>query len=225
MSQKLVLPFQAKKLLLAAGYKVPGYRKGWGYNHYGHDYGFREAGYATYACGNGEVVACGMDGNAPYGNGARLGNCIVIVYKDVMCNDGKTRNLACQMCHFSEIKVKAGQKVTAGTLIGEYGNTGGQNYSEHLHIQFDTDISYPRYMYGIAATGNVMIKGTVDSTITPAKVWFLRDGQSITPTNGETYYFPEEIDVPVLEEEQPQKDYKTLYQVAQAKLDKIKAVL
>lgn len=222
MSQRLVTPFKAKKLLLAAGYKIPGYLRGWGYNHYGHDYGFKEAGYDTYACGNGEVIACGLDGNAPYGNGARLGNCIVIVYKDVLCNDGVVRDLACQMCHFAEIKIKKGQKVTADTIIGKYGNTGGQDYTAHLHIQFDTDASNPRWMYGIASTGNIMYKGTVDSTITPAKIWYLRDGQTITPTNGETYYFPSEINIPLL----PKAiDYKALYDEAQAKLDKIKAIV
>lgn len=195
MGQHLVLPFKAKNILLAAGYKVPGYLAGWGFNHYGHDYGFRESGYDTYACGDGEVIACGLDGNAPYGSGAKLGNCIVIVYKDVICPDGKTRNLSCQMCHFQSISVKAGQKVTKDTLIGQYGNTGGRDYTAHLHIQFDTDANYPRYMYGIASTGNIMVKGTVDSTINPCKVWYLRNGQTITPTNGESYYNEEEIKV------------------------------
>ena len=224
MSQRLVLPFKAKKILLAAGYKVPGYLKGWGFHHYGHDYGFREAGYDTYACGEGEVAACGLDGDAPYGSGAKLGNCIVIVYQDVVCPDGKTRNLACQMCHFESIAVKAGQKVTSDTLIGRYGNTGGRDYTAHLHIQFDTDTDYPRYMYGIASTGKVMVKGTVDSTINPCKVWYLREGQGITATNGETYYFPEELQVqPLPEEGGDREDYREKYLETLAKLNQEKA--
>lgn len=164
---------------MAAGYLAPGYRDDWGFPHYGHDLGFKEAGYHVYACGSGEVIAAGLDGNAPYGSGAKLGNCVVIVYRDVLCGDGVIRGLSCQMCHFKSIFVKAGQLVTADTVIGEYGNTGGRNYSDHLHIQFDTDVNYPRYMYGIAATGNVMCKGTKNTTLNPACVYRLREGQSV----------------------------------------------
>ena len=117
---------------------------------------------------------------------------------------------------------RKGQKVTADTIIGKYGDTGGRDYTAHLHIQFDADAKNPRWMYGIASTGNIMYKGTIDSTITPAKAWYLRDGQTITPTNGETYYFPAEVNIPLL----PKAiDYKALYEEAQVKLDKIKAIV
>ncbi|WP_312640752.1 peptidoglycan DD-metalloendopeptidase family protein [Hydrogenoanaerobacterium sp.] len=179
MAQKLVLPID--KSVFSAGYKSPAYLKQQGYNHYGVDLFSDGDGLTVYACGNGTVIAAGMDGNAL---NQRLGNCIVIVYQDVELHSGKVVDLACRMFHFSSIGVKAGDKVTKDTVIGMYGNTGGtlvngKPMGYHLHIEFDTDAKYPQYAVGISSSGRVILKGTVDSTINPSDVWYLDKNQSI----------------------------------------------
>lgn len=195
--QKLVLPFKAKKILLSAGYLAKGYGDVHrDVVHYGHDYGFREDGYDVYACGNGTVMAAGLDGDTEKD---LLGNCIVIVYDDVACRSGGYRgSLACQMCHFERILVEPGQRVTADTRIGLYGATGADNTGPHLHIQFDKDAKYCNYMWGIAAAKHrVMKKGTYNTTLNPGLVWYRRDGQTITPVGRENMYSLADYNVPL----------------------------
>ena len=56
-SQVLVLPIN--KCVFSAGYKNELYLKQQGYNHYGVDLFSDNSDLTVYACGNGEVVACG----------------------------------------------------------------------------------------------------------------------------------------------------------------------
>ena len=162
MSQKLILPVD--KMQMTAAYKNAKYREYWGFGHYGVDCIHTQKLRNVHALGDGEVIACGMDGSVPTGSSSRLGNCIVIVYKDVICNDSTVRDLACRMFHFDSIAVKKGDKVKAGQTIGVYGNTGASTSGPHLHIEFDTDIEYPCHAVGIKASGNVIKQGTTDST-------------------------------------------------------------
>lgn len=178
MAQKLVLPIN--KCVFSAGYKNAAYRKQQGYDHYGVDL-FSENGLTVYACGDGTVIAAGMDGGEL---NQRLGNCVVIVYRDVQLPSGKLCDLACRMFHFSKLSVKAGDLVTRDTIIGQYGNTGsttvqGKPMGYHLHIEFDSDTKFPQYAVGISGNGNIIKRGTLDSTINPSTVWHLGKNQSI----------------------------------------------
>lgn len=175
MTQRLILPLNDCQM--NAGYKVKAYQTEWGFAHYGVDLVEKNKSRTVFACGAGEVVACGMDGATPK---QRMGNAIVIVYRNVRLPDGQVVNLAARMFHFAKIACKTGDRVQAGTPIGEYGSTGAHSTGPHLHMEFDTDIRYPAYAYGMAASGNVIKRGTVDSTVNPCKVLWLGEGQSMT---------------------------------------------
>lgn len=201
MSQRLVLPLN--DLRVTAGYKNPQYLAYWKFAHYGMN--CTSPSTTVYACGNGEVVACGQDGPDLTGANSRLGNVVVIVYKDVLCNNGKVRNLTCRMYHFAAIRTSAGQKVTKDTVIGYYGNTGANTTGAHLHIEFDTDINYPTLAYGVSVKSiNRIINtqaavqkagGLADSTISPSQVWFVDGNQQIKgATNG--WYVDSDITAP-----------------------------
>ena len=83
------------------------------------------------------------------------------------------------MFHLDSIAVKVGQTVKQGDILGVYGNTGANTSGPHLHVEFDTDVKYPQYAVGIKSSGHVIKKGTIDSTVDPAKVWYLGQGQTI----------------------------------------------
>lgn len=174
MSQRLILPID--NCQFNAGYKSLIYLREWKFAHFGVDLGERNGYAPIHACGTGTIIACGMDGK---NEKDRLGNCIVAVYKDVELQSGAVVNLACRMFHLSQILCKVGDRVTKDTIIGKYGNTGSKTSGAHLHIEFDTDIDYPAYAYGISGNGNVIKHGTIDSSINPSVVWFLGDDQSI----------------------------------------------
>lgn len=174
MAQKLILPINDCQI--SAGYRSGKYLKEWGFNHYGTDLIERSKQRTLHACGNGTVAACGMDGETA---GLRLGNCIVIVYSDVQLPDGRVLPLSSRMCHLDRIDCKAGDRVDADTVLGVYGSTGQYSSGAHLHLEFDTDVQYPAYAYGISRSGNVLKKGSVDSTLDPCKVLWLGAGQSL----------------------------------------------
>lgn len=200
MSQRLVLPIN--EMQITANYKNPLYRTQWGFSHYGMDCIGRDR--TVYACGDGEVAACGQDGAALTGERARLGNVIVIIYRDVLCNDGTVRNLTCRMYHMDRISCKAGDRVTKDTVIGLYGNTGRHTSGAHLHIEFDSDIAHPFNAYGISAGGNIINPrelvqkyGLFDSTLNPSRIWFKDYNQSVRGvTPG--WYNEEDVGLPAL---------------------------
>lgn len=244
MAQKLVLPLN--DLRVTAGYKNPQYLAYWrkvsppGWQHYGMD--CTSPNNTVYACGNGEVIACGQDGLELTGKNSRLGNVIVIVYKDVLCNDGKVRNLTCRMFHFTAIRCHAGQKVTKDTVIGFYGNTGANTTGAHLHIEFDTDTKFPTLAYGVSVNSiNQIINtqaeyrragGLADSTVSPSSVWFVDHSQQIQgAANG--WFTQDDVNAPNLPEDVPemvpkakydqlQEKYSTLYNGIKALINKHK---
>lgn len=181
--QRLVLPLN--DLRVTAGYKNADYLKNMSMVHYGMD--CTSLSRTVYACGDGEVIAAGMDGAALTGASSRLGNVAVVVYRDVLCNDGKKRDLACRMLHFAELRVKAGQKITKDTIVGIYGNTGAYSVGPHLHIEFDTDIEFPTLAYGVSVGGRIIntaaeykrAGGVADSTIGASRIWFVDGNQEI----------------------------------------------
>lgn len=196
--QRLVLPID--NCAFSAAYKNQLYLKQMKFPHYGVDLYSLEGNQNVYACGEGEVIAAGMDGKTLY---SAMGNAIVIVYKDCWSHEGNLTSLACRMFHFESVAVKAGDKVTKDTVIGKYGNTGGvlvngKPMGKHLHIEFDRDIKYPAYAYGIRQSGNVIKKGTVDSTVNPSDYWNLDCNQKIRGIY-KGWYDDNDINLPVIE--------------------------
>lgn len=223
MSQKLTLPFD--NLLVTAAYKSPEYRSYWGYHHFGLDC-YSPDTHNVLACGDGEVIAAGQDGKTLTGSLSRLGLVTVIVYRDVLCNDGKIRNLACRTYHHSKVLVKAGDKIKRGQVIALYGNTGANTTGAHLHIEFDTDIKFPTLAYGVSVSANNRIintqaeykraGGLADSTVNPDDVWFVGNGQTIKgASNG--WYENDDVQAPVLPHDTP--DYRAMYEDVKAKYD------
>ena len=237
MSQRLILPLN--DLRVTAAYKTPEYRQYWGWDHYGYD--CTSPVKRVLACGSGEVVACGQDGAAQTGPASRLGNVIVIVYRDVLCNDGKVRDLACRMYHLERIDVAVGDRVTRGQQIGVYGNTGANTTGAHLHIEFDSDIGFPTLAYGVTVGGRVIntaaeyqrAGGLADSTIDPDAVWFVGDGQSIKAASA-TWSDADDCEAPLLPQDKPserpqdetitipRKDWNTLCAALQAAVDALR---
>ncbi len=174
-AQLLTLPIDDCKL--NAGYKAPKYRTTYKINHYGWDLGSVSGSRPLRGMGHGVVIAAGMDGtNAK----DRLGNCLVIIYPEVLCRDGSVRDLSCRMFHLESIAVEAGQEITSETILGRYGATGNPAYCSgpHLHIEFDTDTKYPAYAFGVAG-GRIIKRGTVDSSLSPSQVSCLGAGQTL----------------------------------------------
>lgn len=218
MSQRLILPFADMRV--TASYKNEQYRSYWGFDHYGMD--CISTGTAVHACGNGKVIACGQDGTTLYGNLARLGNVIVIVYEDVALHDGTVSGLACRMYHFDKIYVQTGDSVTQDTVIGEYGNTGRYSSGPHLHIEFDTDTQWPCYAYGVASGGRIIKSGTIQSTKDPNDLWYVGKGQKISGSvNG--WYRPEDLIVPALPDDSDQPGYQELYEQEKKRADEAQA--
>ena len=214
-SQVLVLPIN--NCAFSAGYKNKAYLKQQGYLHYGVDLYSNVGNKTVYACGDGEVVACGWDG--VYGN-ERLGNVIAIVYKNVkVLHDiatatgishkaGDVIDVACRMFHFDSINVKVGDKVTKDTVIGMYGNTGstlvgGKRMGKHLHIEFDVDTKWPTLTYGVSKGGTIFNRtedikkagGLADSTINPSFIWSLDYNQNIKGIY-DGWYTSDDINLP-----------------------------
>lgn len=183
--QLLTLPIQ--RMAITAGYKNAKYLSRFGFGHYGVDAvsetGIRE----VYALGNGTVLAAGLDGTA--GDYSGLGWVTVIRYDKVYIpGTGKVRNLIVTTFHHEphSVKVKAGDKVTAQTVLARYGNTGGTTQPDgsrmgaHLHLQLDTDTVYPLHCTGISGKGSKLLKrGTSDSTVNPYQALVVGEGQRV----------------------------------------------
>lgn len=171
MAQNLILPFMNCKVV--AGYKVAAYTAYWKYAHLGLDY--KSTGSLNViASGNGKVVLAGLD-NA-------VGNTVAIVYDDVYNHvTKKTQPLVARYMHLKSIAVKVNQIVKAGDVIGVEGKTGSGGWSEHLHVEFDTDTQWPEYSPQVA--GSNLIKkspaGYPDTTVNPSHIFHRRKDQVI----------------------------------------------
>lgn len=213
MSQRLTLPLT--KTFVTASYKVPEYKRYFGWDHYGYD--LTSTSREVLACGDGTVVAAGQDGVTQTGANSRLGNVLVIVYKDVLCNDGVVRNLSCRMYHLASISVKVGEEVKRGDVVAIYGNTGANTTGAHLHIEFDSDTNFPTLAYGVSVGGNVINRrddyqkagGLADSTVDPDKIWFSGEGQSIQAASV-SWSDIDDVTIPSIPQDTP--DYKFLYE-------------
>ena len=111
-----------------AGYQNKRYFKKWGFAHYGTDCVSVGGNRALYGLGDGVVSAAGLDGlnGKTTGTGSGCGYCLIVIYKD--CYNwlfDKSYDVTVTYMHMEAMpKVKKGDKVTADTLLGYYGNTG-----------------------------------------------------------------------------------------------------
>lgn len=177
-----------------AGYKTSGYRAGWGYDHYGCDYGsFVPTGDNVIASGAGQVVTAGYD-NA-------VGNVLTILYKDVYIHKtGKSQSLVARYMHLQSLAVKVGDAVTAGQVIGVEGNTGAGKWGIHLHVEFDTDTRPQYYNWSPQVTGSNIFKHGMDSTVNPSHIFYKRKDQRLTANYAPNYAAPDDINLPLWEE-------------------------
>ena len=205
-------------MMLQAGYKNPVYKKEWGWEHYGVD-ATDPSSRNIYGMGYGKVVACGQDGETLTGANSRLGNVVVIVYRDVELVDGTVRDLACRMYHLAKINVKVGEEVTPDTVVGQYGNTGANTTGAHLHIEFDTDTKFPTLAPGVSIGKGKIINtakeyakagGIADSTIDPAKVWVRGVDQTIGSKWVGTWVDESDLDIRIEEGETKDEEIKRL---------------
>lgn len=167
MSQKLRFPF--KRGMIICGYKTKKYLSIWGYHHYGIDVSTKQ-GYSKpladdtiYASGKGTVVVCEKDSS--------LGMAIAIQYDNCESHDGKVKNLVFRYMHSDpkNCMVKLGQKVTLGTPITKEGKVGTEDY--HLHVEADTDTSYPRYSPQVKGSNQGWKHGTDSSVNISDYLW------------------------------------------------------
>lgn len=187
-AQVLLLPID--NAAITAGYRNKLYSQQFGFEHYGVDMVSTALSRSVFALGDGEVIAAGLDGAK--GEYSGLGWVTVIRYNNVYIHSqNKVVDLiATTMHHQADLFVEQGDKVTNGQVLGYYSNTGGtlvngQRMGAHLHLQFDTDVDFPLYCYGIGGSNSqILKKGTVNSTVNPFDVlWRLPDEQSCVLRN------------------------------------------
>lgn len=186
MAQRLRMPIDEYKP--TAGYKNQAYKRKFGIHHFGLDGISTKGNTKLYALGNGTVIAAGLDGTNGVQSGC--GYVLVIVYDD--CINNKTYEVADQTVTYFHLAeqpaVKAGQKVTKKTFLGNYGATGGFVTGAHLHVQFDSDTKYPLHCTGIGKKSHAVLKyGNIDSTENPCDWLWLDKGQKITVSASSWY--------------------------------------
>ncbi len=175
MAQHLALPIN--KCVLTVMYKedsAPAYAHEWdSAGHFGLDmYGSPNP---FYASGNGVVV--GVGGEANIG----VGLWVAIQYDNVYQWNMDNNNEIClpsiimRYFHLNSYNVRKGQQVTLDTKIGTYGNTGELAMGAHLHIEVDTDTTYPLYTPTISTSKGGLragIRGEGDTTFDPCSVLY-----------------------------------------------------
>ena len=134
------------------GYRVHPITKKYTY-HAGVDYGTNAQNWAQYAVEDGYVYSTGY-------NASGYGNYVWVRYPRI--------NRSLLHAHLKSIKVKAGQKVKEGTLIGYTGTTGNST-GIHLHLGM-TEIgksawlNADTYNYAAPVKGDTTIK-TIQTTL------------------------------------------------------------
>ena len=212
--QRLIMPF--KKQMMLCGYKNAEYQKHWGYPHYGTDISTIQGGagddHNVYASGNGIVLEAGKD--------PRLGYALCVLYSDAYNHKtGQSGSVVARYMHLSKIMAKPGDAVKPGAPLAVEGKEGTEDY--HLHIEFDTDLAYPRYTPQVAG-GGFWKKGT-DTTIDPSHLLHVGEGQEIVdPTYNPAWLNEDDFVIPAVPVE---KDYKAMYEKAAAILAQIKELL
>lgn len=185
MAQKLILPIN--KAILTASMYNQAYKNLYGWVHYGIDMISSVGDTTLYASGDGEIIAAGWDTAA--------GNTVVIRYNDVYNHKtGQSIDVIFRYCHLNKISVAKGDTTTKDTVIGQYGGSGnGQmnKWSPHLHLEADTDTTYPTHTPQFGTGGGVLkgsrLGATAKSMINPLDVLHCKtsapDDQIYSPRN------------------------------------------
>lgn len=191
--QKLALPIDDARV--TCGYKNKTYKTAYHLEHYGMDMISASNIRSIKAQGDGIVKAAGWDGTCstsqPNSKNAGCGYVVVIIYNNVYNHaTKKSYDVTCTLMHLAQKPyVKAGDKVTKGTVIGLYGATGSMVDGAHLHVQYDLDTTNYLYCMPMAATGHAILKrGSIDSTIEPCNLMHLDEGQTIEGGKYPTQY-------------------------------------
>ena len=159
MAQKLMLPqFKSR---LTASYKNSTYRATYGFPHYGIDLVYPGGSdKRIFASGTGTLIAKGWDENTGY--------TVVIKYPAAYNHKSKTyEDVIFRYFHLNSINSNLPTGTNAIeplTFIGYYGGSGNgvmNALDPHLHLEADTDTSYPCYSPTFRASGSI-IKGAVD---------------------------------------------------------------
>ncbi len=180
---------------MLCGYKTQRYLNAWGYPHYGIDIstyqGKKVPDHTIYASGVGTVVAAGWD--------SKLGGALCIRYDDVYNHrTGKTISVIARYMHMEKVLVKQGDTVRLDTPIGIEGKEGTSNY--HLHLEFDTDLNYPKWTPQVSKGLSFWVKGT-DSTVNPSCLLYQDKNHTTLPDNWEDGWLnQEDKNIPFVDE-------------------------
>ena len=191
---------------VTAGYKNSNYQQQFGFRHYGTDLTSTNSDRTVWGSGVGTVLLAGYDNV--------LGNVLVIRYDNCQLTTGATKNLIQRIFHLDRIDVKQGQSITKDTRIGLYGNTGKYTTGPHLHVEFDTDTSYPSYSPTISTSSNIIKAGT-DSTVRPAEVMYVKnsapDYQTVVGASNSNCWTKGDVMYPKYSESAPDGDVGASY--------------
>lgn len=189
--QNLILP--CTNSFLSASYKHPFYTQTHKYIHYGWDITSPTSGKKEniYSSGYGRVLKIGRDSN--------VGNVIIIKYYNVYNrNTKKCSDLIARYMHLSSINATPNQELKPGSYLGITGGTGRKenSYGVHLHIEFDTDTTYP-YNSGQVKGGSIIKAGIANTMIDPKYVLNIGDSQNLgVNTEYIPMYYKEDLCLP-----------------------------
>ena len=173
--QYLRIPF--RRAMMLCGYKNPEYLAHWGYAHYGIDISTIQGGAGTdptvYASGEGVVVAAGWD--------SKLGGAVCVKYNETFNRaSGESVTVIARYMHLAKVLVQEGDMVSLDTPLAVEGKEGTGDY--HLHLEFDTDIQYPRWTPQVSRGLSFWVHG-VDSTLNPSDLLYTdKEHQLVEPT-------------------------------------------
>lgn len=160
--QKLISPIN--KSAINSGYKVPGYKAFYGFNHFGQDMVSTTSDTMVWASGKGKVIAAGLDNF--YGYTA------IVKYEDAYNHETKkSADIVIRYFHLANLKVKSGQTVDTTVKIGNYGATGKNVTGPHLHFEVDYDTkNYAMSPSSGASNSNIIKMGNDITMCNPAEV-------------------------------------------------------
>ena len=165
--QKLIYPFQ--KQYYTVGYKndAPAYDVFEYGPHYANDF-YASDDLKLYASGDGKIV-----GTRKF---TSLGNVLAVQYDNVLNHNGKNiGSVIFRYCHLDSC-VKTSGTVKKGEYIAKEGATGngaGNGARYHLHLEVDTDTTYP---LATPTEG-----GGVDTTLDPLSILYRSSSQTVAP--------------------------------------------
>lgn len=205
--QTLALPF-FNAVKVNAGWKCSAYPQ-----YMLETYGIRNAvHYGMDLRGNNrdqrEVYASGKGKVRTYGWSPAMGNFVAVEYPYVKVNANESskvfKGLIARYCHLRDLRIGiyAGMPVDDTTFLGYMGGTGsygGGDGNRHLHIEFDTDTTYPSYTPSLTSNSGDLFAGT-DSTIDPCRVFNIKTStphfQSTIKTTSAGWVYSNDVNLP-----------------------------